>query len=611
LPTVSILASLCLCSLIGRGVARAAEVETAYPFAKVAMPELLLGVGTRITALGGAGAALSNGLASLYWNPAGLSQVSRLEAAFDHHSWIQDVSQECVSIGMPLLGGTAAIGLNYIGLGEIEQTGIAADGQPVQDGGTLGLSMFGATVGYGMATPGGIAFGGALKYMREALGESSLMTAAADAGLQFPLAETGVTVGAALQNLGLPVGGYALPLGVRVGAAYGAQVFSDHQIQAGLETEWLLSSGGQSLYHFGIEYAFGRRLFVRAGYTLSEVFARGTGGGLTAGLGAWLGGWKLGYTYAPQGDLGLSHRITLGLDLEEIYKPAPAKPRSLRPQSQARPQMSFAGNMNRSFTGTAKGAEVPALPTKKRAAPALSADERVMQSLIQKSLCVQPEAKRGIIGVGAVEAIVFRVTRPFGPKIKSWTLAVSKGSAQAACLRGSELPEAIRWDLTDPKGRSETALRGLVYKLILTDVNGDQESAAGPVWQESAACAEPDSAREPAAERTFTNILFDQGRAEVTTEASREIAEAAKFMRKYPQAKILIEGFCDPVGEAAAALILSKTRAEAVARYLTAYHKISITRILIRPRGVKNPGVRSGEPARRRLNRRVKITVKP
>jgi outer membrane protein OmpA-like peptidoglycan-associated protein len=64
------------------------------------------------------------------------------------------------------------------------------------------------------------------------------------------------------------------------------------------------------------------------------------------------------------------------------------------------------------------------------------------------------------------------------------------------------------------------------------------------------------------------------------------------------------------VDEGDKALVLSKSRSEAVARYLTAYHSISLTRILMRSRGAKNPAVSNDDPRQRFKNRRVVITVR-
>jgi outer membrane protein OmpA-like peptidoglycan-associated protein len=587
-------------------VASAAQVEDTFPFAGVALPELMLGVGTRVPAMGGAGAALSDDLSSLHWNPAGLNRFRNLELEFSHLSWIEGVSQEFIGFGMPVLAGTAGVGLSYMGLGEIERTGIDAQGQMIRTGGTLGLSLFGATLGYGSPAPWGGSLGLAAKLRLENLGERSLLGLAVDGGVQWPLGDTGATLGAVIMNLGLPVNGFPLPLGVRAGAGYLLTPAADHRVSLAADAEVPLPAASQALLHAGAEYAYADLLFVRLGYTLSDLARATTGAGLTAGLGAQFSGWTLGYAFAPQGEFGTAHRLSLALDLAALAQAARAESRSRTRsgrESSARPPSSL-----------------PTLPTKDRseplafhagASPALSVEEQAMRQLMQRSLTVKSEVQRGLVGAGAVEGIRFLVTRSSGPRIKGWTLVLNDPAGkEVVTLRGAGMPEAIPWALRNQANKVTANLRGLKYRLTLTDVNDAVETAEGPVLAEPAAARSPDRAEEPAVDRTFQDITFDLGRAEIVPAASKAIAQVAEFTRKYPRAKILIEGFCDPIDESDDALILSKARAEAVSRYLTAYHKISMTRILIRARGAKEPLVTTGEPAQRYRNRRVEITVK-
>jgi outer membrane protein OmpA-like peptidoglycan-associated protein len=154
-----------------------------------------------------------------------------------------------------------------------------------------------------------------------------------------------------------------------------------------------------------------------------------------------------------------------------------------------------------------------------------------------------------------------------------------------------------------------TNVSPLKYKLVLSDVNGDQETAQGDLVKEEES-AEVKPAPDFQGDKYFVALLFDPNQSEVTPAAAKQLFKAAVVMRQYPRSKILVEGFVDPKEEGQEALILSKNRAEAVARYLTAYHKISITRILIRARGGSDPAVSSADPDQRSKNRRVEITVK-
>ena len=52
---------------------------------------LEIGVGSRATSMGDAYVAVANDVSSIYWNPAGLSNVSRSSALFSIQPWLVDI----------------------------------------------------------------------------------------------------------------------------------------------------------------------------------------------------------------------------------------------------------------------------------------------------------------------------------------------------------------------------------------------------------------------------------------------------------------------------------------------------------------------------------------
>jgi hypothetical protein len=73
---------------------------------------LLLGAGARGAALGGAFAALTSDVTSLYYNPAGLSQMARPSAMVSTYSYVASTRYSWVGIGLPMGGGSRAIGVS-------------------------------------------------------------------------------------------------------------------------------------------------------------------------------------------------------------------------------------------------------------------------------------------------------------------------------------------------------------------------------------------------------------------------------------------------------------------------------------------------------------------
>jgi len=73
---------------------------------------LLLGAGARGAALGGAFAALTQDVTALYYNPAGLSQMTRPSAMVSTYSYVAKTRYSWVGIGLPMSGGARAVGLS-------------------------------------------------------------------------------------------------------------------------------------------------------------------------------------------------------------------------------------------------------------------------------------------------------------------------------------------------------------------------------------------------------------------------------------------------------------------------------------------------------------------
>ena len=82
---------------------------------------LLLGAGARGAALGGAFAAITTDVTSLYWNPAGLAQMERPAMSASTYSYLADTRYSWVGIGFPMEGGQSAIGFHGATFGFSDQ----------------------------------------------------------------------------------------------------------------------------------------------------------------------------------------------------------------------------------------------------------------------------------------------------------------------------------------------------------------------------------------------------------------------------------------------------------------------------------------------------------
>ena len=312
--------------------------------ARVAASFLKIGTGARACALGEAFSAIADDSTAVFWNPAGLGQVKKVEIQLMHNQWLQDFRHEYLGISFPG-EGTWAVGYSLVDLGSFDE--IDEMGQDVYR--TFSVNDQVLAVGYGRAFLADTLFlGASAKAIKEDIGTGASSKALSmDLGvLAVPWTSLpGVSVAAVVQNIGGKISGFELPLGVRLGAAWrkagvlsggeesvlaaesrsgwksfgredelwqGLRSFKDSII---VSSEVLVPKEGRVEIHGGLEYWM-YSAALRAGYRYR--FPRNELGGLsglTMGLGLRGSGFQFDYgfdyAYAPYGDLGDASRFSL------------------------------------------------------------------------------------------------------------------------------------------------------------------------------------------------------------------------------------------------------------------------------------------------------------
>jgi len=267
---------------------------------------LFLDAGARSVAMGGAYTAIATDANALLYNPAGLGRVAQNEATVMHNQYFAGITQE-------YLGFAAAKGwglnFNYLDFGSIEQTTLS---NPNGSGlGYAGLTDWAASAGYGHDVGYGVSLGVAAKYITEDIAGISGHAEAADAGVLYdvPLLD-GLTVGAALQNMGPGVrfqgASESLPLNARFGAAYRFSLLGQDGVVS-LEADKERSdaatiSAGAEVVVLGV-------LPLRAGYDGKN----DAGSGLSLGTGWKFKNVSVDYAFVPFGSLGTANYISLSL----------------------------------------------------------------------------------------------------------------------------------------------------------------------------------------------------------------------------------------------------------------------------------------------------------
>ncbi|MDO8806115.1 MAG: PorV/PorQ family protein [Elusimicrobiota bacterium] len=274
---------------------------------------LRVGWGARPAAMGEAFTAAADDVDALYWNPAGLNYVKRLQQTFGHNSWIEGLNVEHAAFAVR--SSTVSVigaGAFFLNAGDIERG-----------------NKYGYTEGYYSANDLAVIFSYArrlkprlaagvnLKVIRERIESASAQAFAADAGVIYE-ASRKLKLGFTVQNLGTGLTfnktACPLPLGLRAGAAL--QVSTNMLITSDISLPLDDSLG----LHLGTEYIYpsvkGVRLALRAGVKSSAMSYLGATSAITLGFGAEVGAVGLDYALSPYGDLGMSHRLGLKIKFD-------------------------------------------------------------------------------------------------------------------------------------------------------------------------------------------------------------------------------------------------------------------------------------------------------
>jgi outer membrane protein OmpA-like peptidoglycan-associated protein len=104
------------------------------------------------------------------------------------------------------------------------------------------------------------------------------------------------------------------------------------------------------------------------------------------------------------------------------------------------------------------------------------------------------------------------------------------------------------------------------------------------------------------------DVLFDVDQAVLKPGAMRSLAKVGDFMKRYPERKLVVEGFTDSTGSDAHNMDLSQRRAQAVGQAIVAAG-IDPARVLVQGYGESFPVASNDSSAGRQMNRRVEVII--
>ncbi|MDZ4724369.1 MAG: PorV/PorQ family protein [candidate division Zixibacteria bacterium] len=265
--------------------------------------ELLLPIGSRGTAMGGAVIANSYGLESIFWNPSGLASLEGSEAMFSHQTYLADMDVNFGGVATTFESfGTVGVTAKVLSVGDIEET---TDLQPDGTGNIYAptLTVIGLT--YAKNLTASVAFGATAMFINESIFQVNARGVAFDFGVTYRPNWNGVTLGIAIKNYGPsmrfsgsgfqrvqgePVdrtvasnsASFELPSSVNLGMAY--NFFNSEKNSASLSGNFRSNNFSEDLWQGGAEYSFSNRYFLRGGYNFSSANQYLYGLSLGAGL---------------------------------------------------------------------------------------------------------------------------------------------------------------------------------------------------------------------------------------------------------------------------------------------------------------------------------------
>lgn len=288
---------------------------------------LRIGQGARAEGMGGAFTALADDAHAVYWNPAGLAQISRHEIALNHTQYIEKINSQFAALVLPVnkINGSLGIGTTYVDMGTIERR----DATGATTGGTQKVDAYAGALSWGQAVGDRLALGVGIKFINQNLAGETGSGIAGDLGALFFAIPNRLALGVSALNVGAKIKTGTteedIPRTISVGAVFHLipsrlVLAADGEKEAGTDTK----------LHLGGEYTFQGRYVLRAGFQDNK----GAGGGLSAGFGYL---WRprsegstdffgksdgkspaqegmdvrIDYAYVDLGDFSSTHRIGL------------------------------------------------------------------------------------------------------------------------------------------------------------------------------------------------------------------------------------------------------------------------------------------------------------
>jgi hypothetical protein len=255
--------------------------------------ELLIPVGARSIATGGAFLSNITGLEALYYNPAGLSQGKGTEAMFSFTTYLADINVSYFAIGSNIGDfGSLALSVKTLSFGDIPVTTVD---NPDGTGSNYSPGYITAGITFAKIITDRVCVGVTAKVINETITDVHATGFAVDFGVQYRF-PSNLSIGAAVKNIGtnmsfsgnslqyptnlnganlgsptanynVPTEEFQLPSYFELSTAYDYNLNEENKLMVG--ATFRNNNVTDDEIRLGLEYGFQNMFFVRGGYISS------------------------------------------------------------------------------------------------------------------------------------------------------------------------------------------------------------------------------------------------------------------------------------------------------------------------------------------------------
>jgi len=307
--------------LAGALVSQASATEMFEKVGTVGFQFLEIGAGARGVAMGEAMVGATDGIESIYWNPAGLRTITRPTVLFTYGTWPADISHQFAAYAMRpgFIRGILAVSVTTL---QMEPMVIRTADNPEGIGVKFDAGDIAIGLTYARIFTDKFSAGGTLKWMHSGLGDLSVLgepgledyyveSFVGDFGTLYDTGFRSLKIGLCIQNMGPEATFVDEPVPMPATFKFGVSM---NLIETPGQTfmvaaEFRHPADTDEKINVGAEYSLRDTYFLRGGYKSNydeESFT--AGGGIRLGIGS-LGRVGIDYSYSDFGHLGAIHRM--------------------------------------------------------------------------------------------------------------------------------------------------------------------------------------------------------------------------------------------------------------------------------------------------------------